>query len=139
MNKLDKNFEDLMKTQKLSSPSDRFSINVMDKIYQLSSKTIYKPVIGKWGWISIAAIFVAFIALSFFGGEVGAESGSSVIMDKIASLLPEKKPQFSGFPEINTGIIPFLKQMPSVFYLSIIGISVLVLLDKFILRRQKSE
>jgi hypothetical protein len=77
MKQIDRNFENLMKRVKPDSPSDRFTLSVMQRIQTeaaLTPKPLlhdYKPVISRPMWIALAAIFVGFIVFSFDGASRG--------------------------------------------------------------------
>jgi len=136
MNDLDKNFEQLVKSRKLDSPSLRFTMNVMDKIHQLDHQFVYKPVISKWGWLSITLMVTVFVVYaSFFGQTSGSETPG--LYDKFIAFVSEKKPEFTGVPKVD--IDGFFNQIPSILYLSIIAISLLVICDQIFLRRKKES
>lgn len=81
MNKLDKQFEQIMKGIRIDSPSSDFRIKVMSRIQAEAAVTRrpllvdYKPVISSRTWIILTGIFVAiviFIILQAFKSEPSA-------------------------------------------------------------------
>ena len=116
----------LLQEMKLESPSDKFSVNVMNRIFQEDSvleKIKSERVLGKGFWI-ISILFVALLVAIFVmsGTEVQTEG-------QISQLLPDLN---SG---VSTTYQSFFEKIGTV-PLSIAGIliaaSVLIFIDKFI-------
>lgn len=141
MNPLDKNFEKLMKGQKLTSPSSRFSINVMDQIYQISNQIVYKPLINKWTWRAMFILIGLFVAYVFFHADPSAASGKWDLIGKLGSLFPDNGNSIQQVPATNIlkSITEHFNQVPVVFSLSIIALSLLLLVDHLFLKRKKEN
>lgn len=76
MNKLDKQFEQMMKGVKIDSPSKDFSMKVMERILAEAALQkhvtveVYQPVISRKTWIILIAAFVLLIVyISVSGPE----------------------------------------------------------------------
>ena len=128
MNQLDKNFENLMKEQKLASPSSRFSINVMEQIYQHSSRIVYKPLIGKWTWRVLFVLFGSFIGYVFFGADPATQTGKWDFVGKLESFQSN----------ILKSVADHFNQLPTILLLIIIVLSLLLMVDHLFLKK-KSE
>jgi hypothetical protein len=115
MNKLDKQFGQIVKGMKIDSPSSDFRIKVMSRIQAEAAVTQrpllvdYKPVISKRTWIILIGMFVAavvFIILQAFKSEPSAvDSGVLTTMaDSVSkvnnSLLQKGYGLFSSVPTV---------------------------------------
>lgn len=96
MNKLDKQFEEIMKDgTKLNSPSSDFMLKVMNRVYAeaaVKPKRIlqdYQPVISKRTWIIMLSAFVLMMVymMSLGNGTVESEKGlASDFLGKLSVL-----------------------------------------------------
>jgi len=142
MNKLDKQFEQIMKGMKVDSPSDDFRIKIMSRI-QAEAAVIrrpllinYKPVISKRAWIILIGIFVAFVAYVVF---LAIEPGPSVNNQDVMSIVTD------SISKANNSIFQkgfgLFSSVPSVAYLIILASLSLWTLDSFLskLKHNPSE
>jgi len=65
----DKKLKQLVKEFGLQSPSDDFTDNVMNKIRDIPEKVEYKPLIGRFGRISILIVLLSVIVISIITSE----------------------------------------------------------------------
>gem|GEM_PF-1091940 len=84
MNKLDKQFEEMMKGMKIDSPSSDFTLKVMSRIQAEAAVQKhhllqnYQPVISKRTWIILISIFILLIIYITVSGKepaTGTDSG----------------------------------------------------------------
>ena len=139
MNYLDENFEQLMKTQKREKPSSRFSLDVMERIYQVNQVFVYKPLIGRWVWGVIFIVVGILFGYIIWSGNPSTSSGNLGLLKKIVSLFPGHKPEFTGIPTTSVwcGITNFFDKIPVVLLLAIIALSLLLLFDQFFSKKKK--
>ena len=133
MNKLDKQFEQIMKGVKVESPSDDFRIKVMSRILAEAAvmrKPLlqdYKPVISNRTWIVLSGIFVALVSFVIFqainatpsAADQGVLSTFTDSMSKVNTSLVKK-----GFG--------LFSSIPTVAYLIILASLSLWTLDSFL-------
>jgi hypothetical protein len=76
-NKDDRLLADVMKDFRMEGPSSGFTERVMESIQAESQMNAYRPLIGRAGWIGIAAGFCLLLGLIFmdYDSQVPAESG----------------------------------------------------------------
>lgn len=131
MNKLDKQFGEIMKGVKIESPSSDFTLKVMSRVYAeaaVKSKPIlqvYQPVISKKTWIILIAAFVLLIIYIMATGQSTPENGSSfwtAFFGKLSSANSE------GTTALNAGMNMF-KSIPLTAYLIVIASLALWTLD----------
>jgi Trk-type K+ transport system membrane component len=81
MNKLDKQFGEIMKGVRIESPSSDFTLKVMSRVYAeaaVKPKPIlndYQPVISKRTWIILIAAFILLIVYVVAAGQSTPENG----------------------------------------------------------------
>jgi hypothetical protein len=82
MNKLDKQFEEMMKGVRINSPSPDFTLKVMSRIQAEAAEQPrpalqnYQPVIGRTTWIILGLVFAALlIYITVSGPATVTESG----------------------------------------------------------------
>ena len=131
MNKLDKQFGEIMKGVKIESPSSDFTLKVMSRVYAeaaVKSKPIlqdYQPVISKRTWIILIAAFVLLIVYIMATGQSTTENGPSfwtAFFGKLSSANSE------GTTALNAGMNMF-KSIPLTAYLIVIASLALWTLD----------
>lgn len=96
MNKLDKQFEEVMKDgTKLNSPSSDFMLKVMNRVYAeaaVKPKRIlqdYQPVISKRAWIIMLSAFVLMMVYMMslgYGSTEGEKGLASDFLGKLSTL-----------------------------------------------------
>jgi hypothetical protein len=137
MNKLDKQFGELMKNVRIESPSSNFTLSVMSRIQAEAAVTRkqliqdYQPVISKRTWWVISIIFIGLIIyISISGGD-----NSQANVPDSRSLITE------SLSKINSGGLSFLSQglgifsgIPAVAYLIVLASLALWTLDSFLNR-----
>jgi len=124
MDKLDKQFEELMKGITIDSPSKGFSIKVMERIQaeaavqQKSLLEDYQPVISKRTWIIIIAAFIALIVYALFSGGETSQVDQPGLMSAFAD----------SVKKLNTPAIPNVLQTANGLFASIPTIAYLIAL-----------
>lgn len=101
MNKLDKQFEELMKNVRIDAPSSDFTLKVMSRIQAeaaVQPKKLlqdYQPVISRKTWIILGSLFLAFLIYITLTGTDSAKSTEpgllSGFMQKLSSLSTSPK------------------------------------------------
>jgi len=141
MNKLDKQFEQIMKGAKIDSPSDDFKIKVMSRILAeaaVTRRTLlqdYHPVISKRAWIILIGTFVILTAYIIIGG---IESGPSSVDQGVLSTMGDT------LSKVNTSVLKkgfgIFSAIPTVAYLIVLASLSLWTLDSFLSKlRHPSE
>ena len=80
MNKLDKQFGEIMKGVRIESPSSDFTLKVMSRVYaeaSVKAKPVlhdYQPVISKRTWIILIAAFVLLMVYVMATGQSTSEN-----------------------------------------------------------------
>ena len=138
MNKLDKQFEQMMKGIRIDSPSPDFNLRVMSRIEAeaaVQRKPLlqnYQPVIGKRTWIILVAVFlllVIYITVSSQDTVSANDTGIwSTISEKIGAF---NNKEVSSI--LSTGMSLFTS-IPQIAYLIILSSLTLWTLDSFLTR-----
>ena len=143
MDKLDKQFEQIMKGVKLESPSKGFTMNVMQRIQAeavIQKRSViddYQPVIGRKAWIVIIAAFIAMVAYVLFTGNETTQAPDNGIMSVIAESAQKLNTQrVSTMWESVNGMFA---SIPSMAYLIIIASSLLWSLDLYLTRMKNAQ
>lgn len=142
MNKLDKQFEQLMKGISIDSPSKGFSLKVMERI-QAEAATQkhslledYQPVISRKVWIILIAAFISLVVYILFSGQgstqVNHTSTWSVIPDSLQKL------NTKGFSNVWQSATGLFTSIPSIAYLIILASMALWTLDLLLTRLRHS-
>jgi hypothetical protein len=133
MNKLDKQFEEMMKNgTKLNSPSSDFTLTVMSRVYAeaaVKPKRIlqdYQPVISKRAWIIMISAFLLIMVYMFSLGNGAAEGEKGLASDFLGKL--------STLDNAFKNAMGIFKTIPPVAYLIIISALGLWTLD-FVFQR----
>ena len=133
MNKLDKQFEQMMKGVKVDSPSEDFRIKVMSRI--LAEAAVirrpllqdYKPVISSRTWIVLSGIFVALVSFVIFQAINAAPSPAD---QGVLSTLAD------SMSKANTSLVKkgfgLFSSIPTVAYLIVLASLSLWTLDSFL-------
>ena len=144
MNKLDKQFEEMMKGIKIDSPSSDFALKVMSRVQaeaavkRHSLIENYQPVISKRTWIILIAIFVFFfIYVLTFNGNASVDQNRGILSDVLGSV--SKLNATAPVSILKTGVGIF-RSVPPVAYLIVFSSMLLWTIDSFLSRmRQRSN
>ncbi len=97
MNKLDKQFEEMMKGVRIDSPSSDFTLKVMSRIQAEAAVTKrsllqdYQPVISKKTWIILIGAFVVLTIYIMISGEERSASDGSWFWSTVTGSLSQLK------------------------------------------------
>jgi hypothetical protein len=107
MNKMDKQFEELMKSVRIDAPSPHFTSRVMSRIQTeaaVQPKKLlqdYQPVISRKTWFILGFLFLAFlIYVTATGNDSAKSTGTGVLgsfMQKLAALNSSPKSFLATF------------------------------------------
>jgi len=144
MNKLDKQFEEMIKGgTKLDSPSSDFTLKVMSWVYAeaaVKPKRIlqdYEPVISKKAWTIIIAAFVLLLAYVMVSGQNAPETDNGLLSNFFGKLGTINNAGATSALQTGMGIF---KTIPPVAYLIVISALGLWTLDSVLQRlRQNSH
>lgn len=145
MNKLDKQFEEMMKGGvKLNSPSSDFTLKVMSRVYAeaaVKPKSVlqdYQPVISKKAWIIIIAAFVLLLVYIMVSGSNTPESGNGLLSNFFGKLSTMNNAGATSVLKTGMGVF---KTIPPIAYLIVISALGLWTLDSMFqrFRHQSSE
>jgi len=138
MNKLDKKFEQLMKGISIDSPSEGFSLKVMDRIQaeaavqKHSLLEDYQPVISRNAWIIMIAAFISLVVYILFSGQevtpVNNTSTWLAIPDYLQNI------NLKGITNVWQFATSIFVSIPSIAYLIVMASMVLWSLDLFLTR-----
>ena len=136
MNKLDKQFAEMMKDIRIESPSDDFKVKVMGRI--LAEAAVkprqllqdYQPVISKRAWIIMISIFVLLIIYVLATGSNAAPAADSGFIETISGKL--QSINTSGIKSIWEKGIGVFSTIPLTAYLIIMSSLALWTLDSFL-------
>lgn len=143
MDKLDKQFEQIMKGIKLESPSKGFTMNVMQRIQAealVQKRSViedYQPVIGRKAWIVIIAAFIGLMAYILLTGNEASQTPESGIMATIAE--SAQKLNTKGVSTLWESVNGMFASIPSLAYLVIIASSLLWSLDIYLTRMKRVQ
>ena len=136
MNKLDKQFEEMMKGITIDSPSSDFTLKVMSRIQAeaaVQKRPIlagYEPVISKKTWIILLIIFFALmIYITVAGKETDSATSTGFFSTILGSMNQLEVNKVSSFWQKGMGI---LSSIPMVAYLIITASLALLTLDGFL-------
>lgn len=97
MNKLDKQFEEMMKEVRIDSPSSDFTLKVMSRIQAEAAVTKrsvlqdYQPVISNKTWIILIGVFVVLMIYLMASGKESAASDSSGFWSTLTGSMSQLK------------------------------------------------
>lgn len=106
----------------LDSPSTSFTDSIMSRI-EVGKITPYKPVISKYAWYGMAAMFIGVIAFIFANTTI---TGQSKLSTRLGSVAESLSTLFTKIPYLSYSVM------------AVLGISLLLLLDQK-LRRQSTS
>ena len=136
MNKLDKQFEEMMKGITIDSPSSDFTMKVMSRIQAeaaVQKRPIlagYEPVISKKTWIMLLIIFAALmIYINVAGKDTDSANTSGFMATILNSMNQLEVNKVSSFWQKGMGIF---SSIPMVAYLIITASLALLTLDGFL-------
>jgi hypothetical protein len=138
MNKLDKQFEEMMKRVRIDSPSSDFTLKVMSRVQAeaaVQRKPIlqdYQPVISKRTWIILIVVFLLLlIYITVSSQDVAPASNTgfwSTVSEKIGAL---NNQETSSILKRGTGLFT---SIPTIAYLILSASLALWTLDGFLAR-----
>ena len=143
MNKLDQQFEQLMKGITLDSPSKGFSLKVMELIQAEAAvqKHVvveeYQPVISRKAWIILIAAFVSFIIYMLFFGQTPSQAGDSATWSALQDSL--QKVNTKGISNAWQSINALFASIPSMAYLIMLASMALWSVDLLLTRVRHSH
>ena len=138
MNKLDTQFEQLMKGIPLDSPSKDFSIKVMERIQaeaavqKTSILEDYQPVISRKVWILLIASFIALVVYVLVNGQKTTPVNDTGVMSIFQDSL--QKVNTKGILTFWQSATGLFASIPSVAYLIILASMALWTVDLFLTR-----
>jgi len=142
MNKLDKQFEQLMKGINIDSPSQGFSLKVMEQIQaeavvqKHSLVEDYQPVISKRTWIILIAAFILLLVYITVSGPETAQVKEPGFWSTISGSLQKIDTRgVSGIWQSATGLFA---SIPTMAYLILTATLALWTLDSFLSRFRHS-
>ena len=65
----DKKIEQLIRESGLESPSENFTVKLMERIHSIPVRRAYKPLIGRFGQFIILSVILVFITISIIYSE----------------------------------------------------------------------
>lgn len=138
MNKLDKQFEEMMKGVRIDSPSSDFTLKVMSRIQAeaaVQRRPIlqdYQPVISKRTWIILIVVFVLLMIYMMTSGKASTPSGSSGFWLTVTGSLNQlKTSEVSSIWQKGMGIFA---SVPLIAYLILTASLALWTLDSYLNR-----
>ena|ERR1035437_4501435 len=138
MNKLDKQFEDMMRGIKIDSPSSDFTFKVMSRIQAEAAVQKprllldYKPVISKKTWIILSTAFILIMIYITLSGKESSSTGTSNLWSSITgSLNSLKSTEVTSLWQRGLGIF---SSIPPIAYMIVIATLTLWTLDSFLLQ-----
>jgi len=138
MNKLDKQFEELMKGIRVDSPSSDFTLKVMSRVYAEAAVQKhhlledYKPVISKRTWIILIAAFVLLmIYITVSGTETKTATDSGFWSTISESLNQLKVKEASSIWQKGMGLF---SSVPTIAYLILTASLALWTIDSYLTR-----
>ena len=142
MNKLDQQFEQLMKGINIDSPSKDFSLKVMERIQaeaavqKPSLLEDYQPVISRKVWIILIVAFIALVVYVLLSGQTAAQSQVTGVLSDFSESVQKFNTQgVSNAWQSATGLFA---SIPSVAYLILLASLALWNLDLFLTRLRHS-
>ena len=145
MNKIDKQFEEMMKGIRIDSPSSDFTLKVMSRIQAEAAVQIrpvlqdYQPVISKRTWIILIAAFILLIIYTMASGNDSTATDNSVFWSSVnGSLKQLKTSQVGSIWQKGMGVF---SSVPMIAYLILMASLALWTLDSYLskFRHQISE
>jgi len=142
MNKLDKQFEQLMKGVNIDSPSKDFSLKVMERIQaeavvqKHSLLDDYQPVISRKVWIILIIAFILLLVYITVSGQKTVQVQEPGFWSTISDSMPKVNTKgVSNLWQTATGLFT---SVPSIAYLILTASLALWTLDSFLARFRHS-
>lgn len=143
MNKLDIQFEQLMKGINIDSPSKDFSLKVMERIQAeavVQKRSIledYQPVISRKVWIILIVVFIPLLLYILFSGQQINQVNDTFTW----SAIPDSLQNIDRVTNVWQSVTGLFSSIPSIAYLIVLASLVLWTLDLLLtsLRRSPSE
>lgn len=136
MNKLDKQFEQMMKGIRIDSPSTDFTVQVMSRIQAeaaVQKRSIlqdYQPVISRKAWIILILAFVLILIYSIVSTQDAAPAADKGIWSTISGTLDQiKTSEVSSLWQKGMGLFA---SIPSIALLILTATLALWTLDSFL-------
>ena len=136
MNKLDKQFEEMMKGIKIDSPSSDFTFKVMSRIQAEAAVQRphllldYKPVISKKAWIILIVAFILIMIYITVSGKDSSAAGDSSFWSTVSnSLNPLKSREVSSIWQKGMGVF---SSIPPIAYMILLATLALWTLDSYL-------
>jgi hypothetical protein len=145
MNKLDKQFEEMMKGIRIDSPSSDFAVKVMSRIQAeaaVQRRTIlagYQPVISRRTWIILLAAFLLFLIYITVSSQNTAPVNEPGIWSALTGKLPTvNTKEVSNIWKTGLGLFT---SIPPIAYLILTASLALWMIDSFLVlfRHRPSE
>lgn len=143
MDKLDQQFEQLMKGMTIDSPSKGFSLKVMQRIQAeaaVQKKPLledYQPVIGTKAWILMIAGFVALVVYVLLSGNENAPAQDNGVMSVLSESVQKlQTSKASNLWQTANGIFA---SIPSVAYLILLASLALWTLDMLLTKMKHTH
>lgn len=142
MNKLDKQFEEMMKGIRIDSPSKGFSVKVMERIQaeavvkKHSLLEDYQPVISRKAWIILIAAFILVLIYIMVSGRETTQAKEPEFWSAISGMLQKvDNKEVSNIWQKTTGLFA---SIPTMAYLILMTSMALWILDSFLSRFRHS-
>lgn len=136
MNKLDKQFAEMMKDIRIDSPSSDFSLKVMSRIQAEAAVQRrpllqnYQPVISKRTWIILLVSFILLMVYVLASGSNSAPVADSGLLGTVSGKL--QSIDTSGISKIWEKGMGVFSTIPPIAYLIILSSMALWTLDSFL-------
>lgn len=135
MNKLDKQFEQMMKGIKIDSPSSDFTLKVMSRIQAEAAVTRrsllqdYQPVISKKVWVVLISAFVLLLIYITVSGPESAPAKGTGFWSSVSQSMNIFKTRESSILQKSIGIF---SSVPPIAYMIVLASLALWTLDGFL-------
>ena len=142
MNKLDKQFKELIAGVSIDSPSKDFSLKVMQQIQaeavaqKRSLLADYQPVISRKVWIILIAAFILLLVYITVSGQKTTQVQEPGLWSAISDSLP--KMNTKGVSNLWQTVTGLFTSVPSIAYLILTASLALWTLDSFLTRFRHS-
>lgn len=143
MNKLDKQFELLMKDIHIDSPSKDFSLKVMERIQaeaavqKHSILENYQPVISRKAWIILIVAFLSLLIYITVSSQEATGVKDTGFMSTVQDSL--QKVNTKGLSNVWQSANGLFTAIPSIAYLIVLASLALWTLDSFLTRLRNSN
>lgn len=129
MNKNDQKFGEMMKNYRPVKAPTGFSTKVMDEIYRQEKVAPYQPVFGKW----FIQVFVGAVGLLVLYASWGTSNGQGEL-SRYFRQLPQA--DLEVIENAGQSVKGALSQVPQVLLFALVGVTLLLAVDWFILRQR---